>query len=50
MMRSRWSRWVSDIGAGVLTGGVLMASAGLGVTVAALLWFVDPAGATPLES
>ena len=30
--------------------GVLMASAGLGVTVAALFWFVDPAGAIPLES
>jgi hypothetical protein len=27
-----------------------MASAGLGVTVAALFWFVDPAGAIPLES
>jgi len=50
MMRNKRSRWVSGIGAAVLTGGVLMASAGLGVTVAALLWFVDPAGAIPLES
>lgn len=37
------------VGAYVLRG-VLMASAGLGVMVAALLWFVDPAGAIPLES
>ena len=50
MMRNRWSTWVNGIRAGVLTGGVLLASAGLGLTVAALLWFVDPAGAIPLES
>ena len=50
MMRNRWSTWVNSIRAGVLTGGVLLASAGLGLTVAALLWFVAPAGAIPLES
>lgn len=37
MIQSRRNRWLSGI------GGVLMASA-------ALLWFIDPAGAIPLES
>lgn len=48
-MRRRCGRWVSGIGVVVPTGGVLVASAGLGVTVAALLWFVEPAGSAPLE-
>ena len=47
MRRSRRSRWISGIGAAVLAGGVLMASAGLNVTPAVAAPPTDPLAGLP---